>query len=235
MFDRTARYYDLIYQAGGIKDYDREARLLRAILEKHHPAARTILDVGCGTGEHARLLTAGYEVDGIDIEPDFVDIAREKVPKGRFEVADMGDFSLDRRYDAVLCLFGSVGYARTLEGLARTLGRLEAHLAQDGLVIVEPWLTPEAWSPRGPGMDTASSEEAVVCRMGVGRKEGRLSIFRFEYLIGTDQGIRHETEEHSLGLFTVAEMLAAFEEAGLRAEHDPVGLMKRGLYTARRA
>lgn len=37
-------------------------------------------------------------------------------------------------------------------------------------------------------------------------------------------------EPHEIALFTTEEQLEAFREAGLEVEHDPEGLMGRGLY-----
>jgi hypothetical protein len=53
--------------------------------------------------------------------------------------------------------------------------------------------------------------------------------------VGTAAGVEHFTEDHLLRLRTVEEMLAAFREAGLNAEHDPEGINGRGLYLARPA
>jgi Methyltransferase domain len=57
--------------------------------------SQTVLDVACGTGEHARLLAAqGFVVDGLDLDPAFVRIAEQKHPAGQFFAADMRDFHL---------------------------------------------------------------------------------------------------------------------------------------------
>lgn len=50
-----------------------------------------------------------YSVDGIDLDPEFVEIARRKLPRSLIEHADMVDFDLGRRYDVVVCLFSSIG------------------------------------------------------------------------------------------------------------------------------
>jgi len=87
--------------------------------------------VACGTAEHARLLgeVHGFEVDGIDLDPAMVAIARTRYPRGRFEVADMADFHLGRSYDAVLCLYSSIGYVATLPRLHRAVAYLREHIA----------------------------------------------------------------------------------------------------------
>ena len=50
----------------------------------------TVLDVGCGAGGFSRLAAAaGAEVAGLDAAAAFVEIARERVPGGRFDVGDI--------------------------------------------------------------------------------------------------------------------------------------------------
>jgi SAM-dependent methyltransferase len=61
------------------RDYPRDvvARQLLRFARKH--AGRTILDLGCATGNYsAHLVKSGYEVKGADVNPDYVLIARER-------------------------------------------------------------------------------------------------------------------------------------------------------------
>ena len=235
MFSASADLYDLIYS--GFKDYSAEAETIAAIIRQEHPDARTILDVACGTGEHGRLLTEvhGFEVDGLDLDPGFVAIARRKLPRGTVYEADMISFALPRRYDAIVCLFSSIGYVRTLENVRRTLEQMRGHLAGDGVMLIEPWFPPERMQSGHVSLTTAESEGLSVARMSHTEVDGRISRLRFEYLVGRHAGIEHLSETHELGLFTSAEMLTAFAQAGLRATHDPKGPHGRGLYVARAA
>ena len=235
MFSASAELYDLIYST--FKDYPAEARQLAGLIRRAHPRARTVLDVACGTAEHARLLTEehGFQVDGLDLDPGFVRIAERKLPSGRVHAGDMTAFDLPGRYDVVLCLFSSIGYVRTPENLRRALACFRAHLAEGGIVLVEPWFSPEVMQPGRVDVLTAEAEGLAVCRMSQIDVEGRLSRLHFHYLLGRATGIEHLTEVHDLGLFTVAETLEAFAAAGMRAEHDPQGPSGRGLYVARAA
>lgn len=67
----------------------------------------TVLDVGCGTGEHTILLTRlGYDVLGVDAAPTAIEQARDNAAaKGvdaRFEVADAMNLGAYPRYDTIV-------------------------------------------------------------------------------------------------------------------------------------
>jgi SAM-dependent methyltransferase len=235
MFSQSADVYDLIY--GERKDFAGEAAQVATLIRRQMPTAERVLDVACGTGEHARLLMRehGFQVDGIDIEPAFVALAREKNPGGTFERADMTNFDLGREYDVVLCLFSSIGYARDLLHLERSVRSLGHHLALDGVVIVEPWFEPSEMMNGYVTCVTADGGGRRVCRMSRTEITGRISHIHFEYLIGDAKEIRRASEVHELGLFTRGEMTAAFEQAGITVEYDDVGISGRGLYVGRRA
>jgi len=234
MFSNSAELYDLIYSQ--FKDYREECGRIAALLERVHPGAKRLLDVGCGTGEHARLLAAeyGYEVDGMDLEPDFVRIAQVKHPDGQFHIADMTDFALPRQYDAVLCLFSSIGYVKTLDNVRRALTSFRKHLEPGGVAVVEPWFQPADWKPGSVYLHTVEAEGVKACRMSHSAARNGISVLDFQYLIGSADGIEHRQETHELGLFTTDELRACFADAGFDTiEHDPVGLVGRGLFSAR--
>ena len=232
MFSASAEYYDLIYST--FKDYAAESARLAGLLREIRPSCRTILDVACGSGEHARWLAGqGFEVDGLDLDPAFLRIARQKHPAGRFFEADMSDFHLPHRYDAVLCLFSSIGYLATIERVTRALVCFREHLSRGGVVLVEPWFGPGGLDPERVARNTGEANGIRVTRVSRVLLEGRLSRLHFDYEITDATGIRHAREIHELGLFTTGELLQAFRDAGLEATFDPSGFSDRGLYVAK--
>jgi SAM-dependent methyltransferase len=233
MFTESAELYDAIY--GGFKDYPSEAERLAALLRAANPEARTILDVACGTGEHLRLLGTeyGFEADGLDLDPALLRVARRKYPAGRFFEGDMSGFALKRRYDAVLCLFSSIGYLVSLDRVRKAFGCFRDHVNPGGVVVVEPWFAPGVLESGHVLRHTGEARGVRVERVSQTEIDGRLSRLRFEYRIEDQTGTRYATEIHELGLFTPDEMLASFREAGLTADLDPVGLTGRSLWVAR--
>ena len=232
MFSESAQYYDLLYAT--FKDYRAEAAAVATLLHDLNPTYRTVLDVACGTGEHARFLAeAGFQIDGLDLDPAFVQIAQRKLPTGRFIVADMTAFKLEARYDAVLCLFSSIAYLKTLDRIERALCCFAEHLAPGGVIVVEPWFQPDVLRAGRMVRNTGEAEGIRVSRTSRIEIDARLSRLLFDYEISEGETTRHAHEVHELGLFTSSEMIDAFRRAGLSVRHDPVGLTDRGLYVAR--
>jgi SAM-dependent methyltransferase len=229
VFSRSARIYDAIYAS--IRDYPREAAELDRLIQERRPGALTLLDVACGTGAHLEHLT-GYEVEGLDLDQKMLAVARERLPNVPFHEGDMASFDLGKRFDAVVCMFSSIGYVRTEERLRSAIGSMGRQLEPGGVLVVEPWLSPEDWLDRHVGAVFVDDPELKIARMNVGEREGNVSMFVFEYLVGTPDGIDRFSERHELGLFTVEQYLEAFRAAGLEADHDPEGPMGRGLYIA---
>jgi SAM-dependent methyltransferase len=233
MFSESAHLYDAIYRA--FKDYAAEATAISTLVRAAHPSSRTILDVGCGTGEHALHLrkSHGFAVDGLDRDPGLLAVAREKMPDARLFEGDMAMFELGHRYDVVMCLFSSIGYLQTIERVTAALRCFRSHLAEDGIVVVEPWFAPGILSD-GPGSTRRAEADGVrVERTSHTSVEGRLSTLNFNYRFEDASGVQVAREVHELGLFTQEEMMASFREAGLAATYDSSGLTGRGLYVAR--
>jgi SAM-dependent methyltransferase len=143
VFSRSARIYDAIYAS--IRDYPREAVQLDALIQERRPEAHTLLDVACGTGAHLEHLADRYEVEGLDLDGDMLAVARDRLRDVEFHQADMADFDLGKRFDAVVCMFSSIGYVHTEERLRSAIAAMARHLAPGGVLVVEPWLAPGDW------------------------------------------------------------------------------------------
>jgi SAM-dependent methyltransferase len=227
MFSKSARFYDAIY---GWKDYAAEAARLREIIaaRKRSPG-NALLDVACGTGQHLAYLKGDFQAEGLDLDPELLAIARERHPELTFHQADMMDFSLNRRFDVVTCLFSAVGYVRTVDGLNRAIVAMGRHVSPGGLLLVEPWFGPDQYSSGRISSTFVDEPDLRVARMNVSDLRDGVSILDFHYLVADASGVRHFVEHHELGLFTREQYLSAFAQAGLVPIWDEAGIAERGL------
>jgi SAM-dependent methyltransferase len=233
MFRKSQRFYDAIY---AWKDYPAEVDRLLSIIRERVPQAGSLLDVACGTGKHLELLRDHYRVEGVDLDPEMIALAREHLGSDvPLHVADMTNLALGRTFDVVTCLFSSMAYAQTEDHLRAAVAALTRHVSTGGVLIVEPFFPPDQWEEGKVWANFVDQPDLKLARMDISRSDRGIAVIRFHYLVGTPEGIEHFTEDHQIGLFTHDQYVGAFRAAGLEADHDPEGLMGRGLYVGRRA
>jgi len=229
VFEHSADLYDAIYDAAG-KDYLTETTtVLDRLRAARGSDPRTLLDVACGTGRHLQYFSAVARCVGLDVDPELLAIATRRCPQVRFVRGDMTDFHLDETFDAITCLFSSIGYVRTKPRLRRAVTAMASQLGPGGVLMVEPWLQPDGFRDGVVNLVNASRADDKVVRMMRSRREGDLSVLEAHYLVGRPTGIAHFTERHELGLFSFEDYVNAFEAAGLRTQTEDTGLTGRGL------
>ncbi len=215
MFRHSAHIYDLLYESSG-KDYAAEATALHALMQQRTPGAASLLDVACGTGGHLVHLRRWYEVVGVDIDPGMLSEARRRLPEETFIEGDMRSFSLDRSFDAVSCLFSSIGYMRSARDLNRAVSTMASHLRPGGVFVMDGWIRPDAWMADSPiHLQTASDETLTVARMSRSRRQGNKTFLDMHHLIGSRDRIEHVVDRHELTLFDTSQYEESLQRAGL--------------------
>lgn len=213
-----------------MKDYAREAEQLHELIQQRVPEARTLLDVACGTGLHIEKLSRHYEVAGLDLDRRMLEVARRRLPHVSLHEGDMATFSLGTQFDVVTCLFSSVGYLLTLDLLRQAMSKMFRHVRPGGVLIVEPWITPDDWDADQLAAVFVDQPGLKIARMSVSSKDQERALFVFHYLVGTRDGVEYFTEHHETRLHSHEEYVGSLEAAGLVVEYEPEGFMGRGLY-----
>lgn len=140
---RHAELYDLFYAD---KPYAEEALFVHQCLQEYSSGPITrLLELACGTGSHALALEKfGYRIVATDYSEDMLAIAERKARElsstVEFRFQDMTELSVtDGPFDAVVCLFDSIGYVATNERISRVFCGVHEQLRPDGLFIFEFW------------------------------------------------------------------------------------------------
>ena len=109
-------------------------------------AGERVIELACGTGIIAiDLARAGFQVTGLDISPEMLAVAREKLAREaagvqlriRLVEGDMKDFKLEGSFDAVFLTSNSFGYLTDLDDQRSCLRAVHDHLRCDGTLVVE--------------------------------------------------------------------------------------------------
>jgi len=141
-FNNYSKYYDLIYQD---KNYEKECDFIEEIFHRFSVnPVNTILEGGCGTGGHAIILAErGYKITGIDSSEMMIEHTKKKAEQNKlnldFQVGDLREFDLHKKFNACICMFAVMGYITETEDLIKTLKNVRRHLTKGSLLIFDFW------------------------------------------------------------------------------------------------
>lgn len=224
MFTEYSRVYDLIYRD---KDYAGECDFLEALFRKYLARpTKHVLDVAAGTGTHALLLAQrGYDVVALDFSPEMAAIAESKrrAHVGSLALNIRGGISmtavppLGRQFDAVLCLFSSVGYLTEPGQLDEFFQSSKRQLADDGILIVDFWNGITCLRDYSPTrVKTASDDTLGVTRVSettLKPMDGVAEV-RFRFLMNVGGQFKEHSELHRVRYFFPREFTEACRQAG---------------------
>lgn len=168
VFGPYSRCYNLLYRD---KDYAGEAEYVHDLIRKHCPEARTVLDLGCGTGRHDLLLAGkGYAVTGVDRSSEMLNVARGQAEaNGRshtstrlaFRQGDIRSVRLNQTFDAVISLFHVISYQTGNDDLRAAFATVQAHLTPGGVFIFDCWYGPAVLTDR-PAVRIKRLEDEMI-------------------------------------------------------------------------
>jgi len=148
VFGPYSRYYDLLY---GDKDYLAEAKYIDNLISQYHSGARTVLDLGCGTGRHAgELVKLGYQVHGVDFSKEMLEKAKLIDGGGnlRFSQGDIRKIRLNKKFDVVTALFHVISYQTANQDILSTFTTAYEHLNDGGIFLFDCWYGPAVLTER---------------------------------------------------------------------------------------
>lgn len=147
VFSDYAHYYDLLYRD---KNYNEEADYITGLIQKFYPSARSILELGSGTGKHAVLLAEkGFNIYGIERSEEMLNRAKA-IDEGKnlgseeltFSKGDIREVRVNKRFDVVLSLFHVISYQTTNKDVKAAFETARYHLNAGGVFIFDVWYGP---------------------------------------------------------------------------------------------
>lgn len=152
VFGAYSSYYDLLYRD---KDYPGEAVYVADLIHRIAPQAKSLLELGCGTGAHSSLLAAkGWRVHGIDRSEEMLAAAQARINTVdpdvaallSYEIGDVRNYRYVDTFDAVASLFHVVSYQTENSELDDLFATSAAHLSEGGVFVFDFWYGPAVLS-----------------------------------------------------------------------------------------
>jgi SAM-dependent methyltransferase len=229
VFGAYAQYYDLLYRD---KDYAGEAAFIQQLLRQHAPEARTVLELGCGTGTHAALLaTQGYSLHGVDLSDEMLDAARQRTralpadvqQRLSFSQGNARDCRVGRQFDVVLSLFHVVSYQSTNADLQAMFDTVAQHLKPGGVFIFDFWFGPAVLTDRPAVRIKRMASDAVrVTRLAEPVIDAQASCVDVNYQVMvqdlTTQAVTELTETHRMRYLFLTEIDLLARAAGFSVQ-----------------
>ncbi|QUH00049.1 class I SAM-dependent methyltransferase [Saccharopolyspora erythraea] len=226
-----AELYDRFYRGRG-KDYAAEAAQVARLVRDRLPAATSLLDVACGTGTHLRRFADLFDdVTGLELSAAMIEVARPQLGGIPVLQGDMRDFALDREFDAVTCMFSSIGHMRDSAELDQALASFARHLAPGGVVVVEPWWFPEDFLDGYVAGDVVRDGDLTISRVSHSVRADGATRMEIHWVVADAvNGPRHHVEHYEITLFERQQYEKAFTAAGCAVEYLEGGPSGRGLF-----
>lgn len=244
VFSDYARYYDLLYKD---KDYAAETAYVHTLIQKYAPGAKSILNLGCGTGKHdAHLERIGYEVCGVDLsETMLVEAGKRAIPgKLEFFHGDVRTVDLGKKFDVVVSLFHVMSYQTTDDDVLAAFKTADRHLKEDGVFIFDFWHGEGVLNdPPSDRVKQLEDDVVKITRTARPVMHRRRDVIDVNYHVAaTDKRSGHESEfkeTHVMRYFFLTGLERLLAKAGFAVQgswawmsHEPLGLAWYGVVVA---
>ena len=217
-YKEFAKYYDKFYQN---KNYKKETEFLKNFIN----ANDKILDVGCGTGIHAALLTDnGFEVDGLDLNKEMLEIAKTRL-KTNLYWQNILEIDISKKYNMIISMFAVFNHLKDTDELMQGLMNLKQLLHDDGKIIID------LHNPQSSGSKIDTYDN--MTRVMKWNYDRSLKIEKSDIIFEID-GIKY-TDTHTFRIFTIDEMKECCERVGLKVVnvYENYDINKEGTSTSK--
>jgi SAM-dependent methyltransferase len=183
--------------------------------------AKSVLDLGCGTGELAAVLGPGRAVVGVDPAAAMLEVARRRPGGDKVEwmEADARDLRLGRRFDLVLLTGHAFQAFLTPKDQAAVLRTIGAHLSPRGRFIfdsrnpaAEEW---REWTPERSRRRLEHPDLGPVEAWNDVQHNAATGIVTYETHYRIEEGGQHFSATSKIKFTPKEELEALISEAGL--------------------
>lgn len=129
-----AEFYDVLSDRAEAKE---RAEKVLVYINKYFADAKSVLELGVGNGDVLSCFPEQYTLYGLDIEEEYVELARNKLPHAELYVSSMHNFEINARFDVIFSIYDSINFLESFEQWEQTFNAVHKHLDEKGLFIFD--------------------------------------------------------------------------------------------------
>lgn len=201
--------------------YEEWASYVISLLREEGIDDGLVLDLGCGTGSLTEILAReGYDMTGIDLSPDMLQIAMEKrMESGRdilYLNQDMREFELYGTVRAIISICDSMNYLLEKKDLVQTLRLANNYLDPGGIFIFDLNTEHKYRDILGQCTIAEDREESSFIWDNNFDEETGINEYNLSLFIQEEEDLyRKYQETHYQKAYSLDEVKAAVKEAGM--------------------
>ncbi|MFA6859876.1 MAG: class I SAM-dependent methyltransferase [Clostridia bacterium] len=132
-YSEMASFYDVLYCG---KNYQNEVQFINNFI---NDKVKTLIDLGCGTGEHLKELSklnSKINLTGLDLNVEMLEVAKNK-NKGNFFQGDILDFISNKKFDFAISMFAVLNHLKSYKQFKKALCNTKELLKENGVFIFD--------------------------------------------------------------------------------------------------
>lgn len=219
-YDSFAQVYDLMMDN---VPYEQWVKYIEILLEKHSCKPTLIADLGCGTGTMTiELAKKGYEMTGIDLSTQMLQIAKEKARDANTDILflnqDMTELDLFGTMDAMISTCDALNYIDTEDALCDIFRRVNLFLEPDGLFIFDMNTVYKFKELLGQHTFAETYEDSAYIWQNYFDEEEGINEYQVTLFIKEKDTYERYEEVHYEYAYSIETILRLLKEANLKLE-----------------
>lgn len=200
-YKKFAKYYDKFYQK---KNYKNEVDYLMNFINKYDK----IIDIGCGTGIHASLISnKGFDIDGLDLNKEMLEVAKTRLNSDLY-LQNILNININKKYDVIISMFAVLNHLKDTNELEKGLLNFKKILQDDGKIIID------LHNPQSSGSKTDSYDNISRIMKWDYDKDSKIEKSNIIFEIDNERYV----DSHTFRIFSIDEVKECCKNVGLKVE-----------------